>query len=464
MTPARHRFLPTRADLAEILRLASPIVAIQVGLVAMGVVDSIMVGRVSAEALAAVALGNLFAFGLTLFGVGVLLSLDPIIAQALGAGDTVAVTRGVQRGLLLAALLTVPPSIAMLAVVPALTWMHQPAEVVPLAASYVYRLVPAVLPGYLFVVFRQTLQAHRQTRDVLITIVVANLANVVLNYAWIYGHWGFQALGVVGSAWSTLVCRWLTAVLLLALGWRFLVPHLRTLAPRALDPRAVGRVLRLGAPIGAQVFFEWAAFGTVAFLMGALGLIQVAAHQVAITLASLTFMVPVGVSSAAAVIVGHAVGREDAGGARRSATGSLAVGVGFMTLAAIAFTVFPEALSRLYTDDTEVLAVAVVLLPIAGLFQIFDGIQAVALGVLRGLGDTHGPMLVSIVGFWGLGLPASVWLGYGAGLGAVGLWWGLVVGLGAVAALLLLRLRQRMGRKLARIAIDDHAADLPAAD
>src|SRR5881394_132602 len=457
MTSHRFKHRPTRADLEALLRLAAPFVLIQVGAMLMGVVDTIMVGRVSAQALAAVALGNLYHFVFAIFGMGVLMALDPIIAQALGARDELAVARGLQRGLVLSVVLAIPVSLLMLTARPVLAWVGQPAPVIPDAVGYIDRLIPSVWPFFAFVVLRQTLQAHRRTAPIVLTIVVANLLNVGLNYIWIYGKLGFAPLGVLGSAWATTTSRWFMAAMVLALGWRDVRVYLARRAPNLLDPRALGRMLKLGAPIGAQMVLEIGAFGTVALLMGWLGVVQVAGHQVALNLASLTFMVPLGVSSAAAVIVGHAVGRGDAAGVRRSTSAALIVGVGFMLGAGALFVYAPGPLARLYTSDAAVLALAVQLLPIAGVFQVFDGLQVVSIGLLRGLGDTQVPVITNIVGFWCLGMPVSLWLGFGAGYGAVGLWWGLVVGLVIVALFLILRVRQRQSRDLSRVIIDEHA-------
>jgi MATE family multidrug resistance protein len=289
------------------------------------------------------------------------------------------------------------------------------------------------------------------------TIVVANLVNVVLNYAWIFGHFGFPAMGVLGSAWATAASRWLMAAILLTLGWRTLKPYLTHVAPNLLDLRPLGRMLKLGLPIGAQMMLEGGAFNIVALLMGWLGVAQVAAHQIALNLASLTFMVPLGVSSAAAVVVGHAVGRGDGEGVRRATLASLGVGAGFMLCTAVLLLTVPEFLAGLYTPDAAVLALAALLLPIAGVFQVFDGLQVVAIGLLRGLGDTRMPMIVNVVGFWCIGIPVSLWLGFGLGYGAQGLWWGLVVGLVIVAVFLILRVRQREQHDLERIMIDEHA-------
>lgn len=448
---------PTRADFGALLRLAGPLVLIQVGTMLMGVVDTIMVGQVSPAALASAALGNMYFFAISIFGMGVLFALDPIIAQALGARDELAVRRGLQRGLVLSVVLTVPITLALLTAGPVLVLVNQPPEVIPDAAGYVYRNALSVWPFYVFVVMRQTLQAHHRVLPIGITIVIANVVNVGLNYAWIYGNFGFPAMGVIGSAWATMASRWLMAVLLLALGWRTLRPYLRPVAPNLLDLQPLVRMLKLGLPIGAQMMLEGGAFNVMALLMGWLGVVQVAAHQIALNLASLTFMVPLGVSSAAAVIVGHAVGRGDAEGVRRSTVASLAVGAGFMLCTGALFIGVPEPLAGLYTQDAMVIALAALLLPLAGLFQVFDGLQVVAIGLLRGLGDTRMPMIINVIGFWCIGMPVSLWLGFGLDYGAVGLWWGLVVGLVIVAAFLIARVRQREHHGLARIIIDEHA-------
>jgi MATE family multidrug resistance protein len=214
-------------------------------------------------------------------------------------------------------------------------------------------------------------------------------------------------------------------------------------------------MLRLGAPIGVQFGLEFGAFGAIGVLMGWLGTLAMAGHQVALNLASLTFMVPLGISQATAVLVGQGVGREDPPGARRAAGAGIILGGAFMAGTAALFLLFPELLSRIYTVDPEVVAVAVLLIPLAGVFQIFDGLQVVASGVLRGVGDTRSPMIVNLLGFWCIGMPISLWLGFRAGVGPVGLWWGLVAGLGSVAVFLLVRVRFRMGRDLRRIVIDD---------
>jgi MATE family multidrug resistance protein len=438
----------------SLLRLAVPIVVVQIGMMFMGVVDTIMVGHLSARALAAVALGNLYFWTCGIFGMGVIMGLDPVIAQAVGAKDEVAVARGFQRGFVLALLLTIPTSIVLLFVRPVLHALGQADDVIPLAVSYALICIPGVLPFLAFNVLRQTLQAMELVRPIVITMIVANLANVVLNWVLIFGKLGAPALGVAGAAWATSAARWLMVVVLLGITWRHLRPYLLPVRADTFSLAPLGRMLALGTPIGIQFQLEYGVFAVVGLLMGTVGTTVLAAHQVAINIASFTFMVPMGIAAAAAVLVGHAVGRADAVEARRSATAALASGVGFMALMAIVLLGAPGVIARVYTTDAAVVAIAIVLIPLAGFFQVFDGMQVVCGGILRGLGDTHSPLIANILGFWVIGLPLGLWLGMRAGYGPAGLWWGLVAGLAAVGVGLLIRVQVRMRKAMRRVEID----------
>ncbi len=448
--------LPTRAELRALLTLAVPVVVVQVGMMFMGVVDTLMVGHVSAAALAAVALGNLYFFAVAIFGMGVLMGLDPIIAQAVGAHDDAAISRGVQRGMLLAAMLSLPAMVLLWPAGHVFRWLEQPAEVVPLAGTYARLVIPGVLPFLGFAVLRQTLQAMGRMRAIVVTIVAANLLNVLLNWVLVFGHLGAPPLGVAGSSIATTTSRWTMALVLLGLSWPLLRRHLLPILPETLQLKPLGRMLRLGAPIGIQFELEYGAFGLTGILMGRLGTTQMAGHQVALNLASLTYMVPLGVSAAAAVLVGQAVGRGDPQGTRRHARTALMVGAAFMLVTGATFLTIPGTLAGLYTNAPGVLLVAGTLLPLAGIFQVFDGIQVVASGVLRGLGDTRSPMIINIIGFWIVGIPAGLVLCFSMEMGASGLWWGLVLGLAAVAVILLGRVRHRIRARLGRVMIDDH--------
>ena len=447
--------LPRRTELAAMSRLALPVVVAQVGLMLMGVVDTLMVGRVSSVALAAVALGNLYFITIVVPASGTLMVLDPVVAQAVGARDSEGMARGIQRGFLLAAVLGVFASLLLIPVRSVLQLLHQPPALVPLASSYVIISIVGVLPFLAFVVLRQSLQALGATRALVGVIVVGNLMNAFLNWVFVYGHMGSQAMGAPGSAWATCFSRWLMVLLLLVLGWRSLKSALVPWRPETFHLGPLRAMLRLGLPIGFQQGIEIGAFAAIGVLMGVLGTIEMAAHQIAINLASLTFMVPLGVGAAAAVRVGHAAGAGDAEGARESARAALVCGVGFMMCTGVAFLFAPAAIAARYTHDLPVASLAATLIPIAGVFQIFDGIQAVCAGVLRGLGDTRAPFVINLAGFWLAGFPVSIVLGFHTTLGAVGLWWGFVAGLGAVAFLLLLRMRHRMRGTIARTTVEE---------
>jgi len=217
------------------------------------------------------------------------------------------------------------------------------------------------------------------------------------------------------------------------------------------------RILRVGLPIGAQQWLEFGVFGAAGLLMGWIGTLAVASHQVALQLAALTFMIPVGVAQATSVIVGKAVGKGDPPGARRAAGAGILVGMGFMVVTAALFLTIPETLAAMFSNDRDVVAASALLLPIAGVFQIFDGLQVVAAGALRGIGDTRVPMIMNLVGFWFVGLPVSVALAFGLDVGPRGIWWGLAIGIGVVAILLSFRIRTRFGRALRRLVIDEDA-------
>jgi len=449
-----HPFrLPHRDDLEAMLRLAVPVVVVQVGMMLLGVVDTMVVGRLSSEALAAVALGHVMIIAVSSFGIGMLLALDPLVAQAVGAGDTVTVRRSVQRGLLIALGLMAPSILLLLPAEPILTFFRQPPEIVPVAADYIRICIPGLLPFYGFVVLRQSLQAMERMRPIVMTIVVVNLFNLFADWILVYGVGPVPQLGPIGSAWATTAARTLLFVVLFVVARKELGPLLNRLDREAFRSGPLWRLVRLGTPIGFQVQLEIIAFAVIALLMGGFGTVQMAAHQVAINLASLTFMVPLGVGSAAAVRVGQAIGAGDSDGARRAAAASLLIGAGFMSLMAALFIGAPRLLATAYTSVEEVVVLAALLIPVAGYFQIFDGLQVVSAGVLRGAGDTRAPLVVNIVGFWFIGLPTSLLLGFRLGFGPQGLWWGFVAGLGAVAVFLLARIAWRFRGDISRVEV-----------
>ena len=447
-------FAPSPHDVRALVRLAVPIVAMQVGMMLMSVVDTVFVGHVSARELAAAALGSLYTIGLFSFCLGVVWAVDPLVSQALGARDAAAAALGVQRGLVLAAVMGV---VATLLCLPA-EWVYrtlrEPEAVIPRAVAFVHISAPSLVPMLLFVALRQSLQAMRRTGALVTVVILSNLLNAGLDWVLVFGHWGLPALGAPGSALATTITRWLGLVALLVIARRELEPMLRPWRREALATGPLLRTFRLGLPIGAQNSVEFTTFATISVFAGWFGAEAVSGHQVAINLASLMYMVPLGIGSASSVLVGHAIGEEDMPHARRVAASALAVGAGYMVLSACVLLAVPGLFASAYTSVPGVVAVAALLIPIAGVFQVFDGLQVVSAGVLRGAGDTRAPLVSNVLGFWLVGMPVSLWLGFRVGLGVVGLWWGFVAGLAAVAAFLVLRVRALLLRPVARLSVE----------
>jgi MATE family multidrug resistance protein len=444
----------TKSEFRALASVAVPVVIVQVGMMLMGVVDTLVVGRVSPGALAAVALGNIFFWNVIVIALGALHVLDPLVSQAYGAGDEVAITRAVQRGLILSLVLGAISTLGMLPAETVLREFRQPEEVIPGAVSYIHLSAIGAIPLLAFTVLRQTLQALHRNGAIVVTIIVANVINAALNWVLVFGKLGAPAMGVAGSALATSISRVVMFVALFLLAWKALRPYLHRLDPVSLEWRPQWRMLMLGLPIGFQQLLEYSAFAAVGFLMGTLGATEVAGHQIALNLAALTFMVPLGVSAAAAVRVGHAIGAADFARSRRAARVSYALGVGFMSLTALLFLTLPGALARLYSSDAGVIAIAVALIPVAGVFQVADGLQAVGAGVLRGLGDTRIPLFAMLAGYWVIGVPVSLYLGYRTSLGPTGLWWGFVAGLGSVGLFLLWRVRVLLRAGVSRVHVD----------
>jgi MATE family multidrug resistance protein len=442
---------PIRQELAAVLRLALPVVLSQLGVMLMGVVDTVMLGHDSAEALAAGALGHIVSVSLLMLGTGILAALDPLVSQAHGAGDRAAVAGHFCRGLVLASLLAIPFTAAHFYLRPVFTAFGEPAEVIAGADAYVRALASGVLPFLLVAALRQTLQAMSLVRPALVAVVAGNVVNLVGNWLLIFGHAGFPRLGITGSALSTAIARWLMLLVLAVASHRHWRPLLtaRRRDLMALVPYRL--LLRLGLPIGIHGVLELFLFAVIALLVGKLGVAQLAGHQIAINLASLSFMVPLGIAGAAATRVGNAVGRGDAAGAQRAAGVCYALGVGVMLVFAFLFAAFPHVLPALYSRDPAVIAAAAALIPIAAAFQVFDGAQVVGTGILRGTADTAVPAAIALIGFWLVGLPAAWWLAFPGGYGAAGMWWGITLGLAALATLLSLRILARFRRSLGRV-------------
>lgn len=445
---------PTGADMRALIQLAMPVMTVEMGMMAMHVVDTLFVGHLSATSLAAMSLALIYYFTVVVVGMGTLVGFDALVSQAVGANDQAGVRRALQRGLLLAALLCIPLALILVPTAPVMRALHQPADIIPVATRVVHISILG-LPGVLaFVVLRQTLQAMERLRPILMAVLVANVINAACNWLLIGGNLGAPALGVNGSAIASVIGRTSLPLLVLWSARDALWPLLRERDPLLFDLVPMWRMLRIGFPVGVQYLLEVGVFSAVALLMGAQATSTLAAHQVAINLASFTFMLPLGIGSAAAVLVGQAIGRGDAGAARRAAVAALTAGLGASALTTLPFLAIPSLLASAYVTEPDVIALAATLIPLAGVFQLFDGMQAVAGGALRGAADTRAAMVANILGFWAVGLPCGLYLSFQRGMGPAGLWWGLVVGLAAVAGVLMLRLYWRFGGPLTRVRVD----------
>jgi MATE family multidrug resistance protein len=439
-----------RGELRPMLALAAPVVMAELGWVTMGIVDTIMVGGLGPDAIGAVGLSSMLLLAVGVFAMGLLLGLDPLVAQSFGARRLDECHRWLVDGLWLS-VLVMPPMIALLFGMNAtLDLWGLPADVLVLVRPYLAILTWSLIPLLFYVAFRRYLQAMNLVRPVMFALVAANLVNAAANWVLIHGHFGVPAMGVRGSAYATLAARIFMAAWLLIVIIRHeahVTPRLRD-TPLGLDISRVRRLFVLGFPAAGQMVLEVGVFSAATALAGRVSAEALAAHLIAMNFAALTFMVPLGVASAAAVRVGQAIGRRDPRGAASAGWTAIAIGVGFMTSAAIVFLIMPRALIRLFTHDAAVLETGVSLLFVAAVFQLFDGLQGVTTGVLRGLGDTRTAMLWNLAGHWVVGLPLGYLLCFRWGLGVVGLWWGLSVGL-IICGVALILVWMREGTRLA---------------
>ncbi len=426
------------------LSLAIPVVLSELGWMAQGVVDTVMVGKLGPAAIGAVAIGNAVYYVPSLFGIGILLGLDTLVSHAYGRNDHDACHHWLAQGVYLACIATPPLMLLVAAASYCFVRVGITPEVAGLAGGYLRILNFGTLPLLLYGAARRYLQGVAQVRVVTLTLIIANLVNWLGNWVLIYGKLGLPPMGVNGSAISTCLARLGMAVALIGFAWRYERSRGHPLFHHWARPSLLKlrQLMRIGTPAAGQIVLEVGAWNGATFAAGFLTPVALATHSIALQYASVTYMVPLGMSAAAAVSVGHAVGAGDTSRARRAGWMAMALGTGFMIAAAVVFLLVPRALISLYTRDPQVLAEGPILLYIAAAFQIFDGIQTVSTGALRGLGQTRVPMVANFVGYWILGLPLGVSLCFALHWGVYGLWIGLTLALVIIASTLLLRWRK----------------------
>lgn len=448
-------------EVGPMLRLAIPLVTAELGWMAMGIEDTMMVGRQtnSAVAIGAVSLGSVLYYAVAIFGTGLMLGLDTLVSHSYGAGDVEDCHRSLVNGVYLS-LGTAPVLMGIVRLwEPILHRLTIEPDVVNVAIPYLRTLNWSTFALLLYFVFRRYLQGINLVKPVMFSLVSANLVNILGNWAFVFGHLGVRAMGTVGSGWSTCVARTYMAVVLMTYCLYYDRRHntgLREASRLPHFPR-VWQLITLGFPAAAQYGLEVGVFAVATMLIGKLGAVQLASHQVALNTASLTYMVPLGISAAAAVRVGQALGRRDPAGASRAGWTAISLGAGFMLLMAVAFWTVPHWIVRVYTESQEVIRSASALLFVAAFFQLFDGIQTVATGALRGAGDTRTPMACHLVFYWLVGLPFGYYLCFRVGLGAPGMWAGLSIALICIGIALLFFWR-RKERGFAVAAVQSAAA------
>jgi MATE family multidrug resistance protein len=429
-----------------LLRLAVPIVMGEVGWMSMNFVDIAMIGRVGPTALAAVSVGSAVFMVFAIVCEGMLLGTDALVSQDFGAGRIEECFRTLWAG----AQLALPLGVACALLVAASGWMLAPMgiapEIVRQAIPFLYAMacgLPALMG---FVAMRVFLQGTHRVKVVAFAMVSANLINFAGNYALIYGHFGLPAMGATGSGVSTTLSRcYMMCVLLGYLAWNSGREnwHLLHYAGKFYGER-IGKIVRLGAPAATQIALEVGIFSASTLVAGRLGAVAVSGHQIALIMASLTFMVPLGVAQATSVRVGNAIGRRDAEAANVSGWSGVALSASFMSCSAIVLWSWPLPIVHIFTYDPAVVKVGVSLLAIAAVFQFFDGVQVTAIGALRGSGNTRIAMITDLVGWWLIGLPLGVWLCFGRGWGVRGLWFGLSAGLISIGCVLAVAWRRRV--------------------
>ncbi len=435
-----------REEAGSLGRLAVPIVLTHLGSMAMNTVDLLMIGRLNdARAMAGVAVAGTLIHGTVMFAIGLVMGIDPLVTQAHGARDARGQALALQRGVVVALLASALVTLVWAYNAPFLRLMGQEEATIVVASAYTRAQLFSAAPLLLYIALRQYLQGRGVVTPILVVVIVANLANILFNWIFIFGHLGFAARGAAGAGLATGAMRVFMLVGLLsvtALGrlhdgaW---VPWSRA----ALSRRGLARVLAYGLPTAVQVSLEIWAFGAAMLMAGRLGATAAAAHITVLKLASITFMMPLGISVAACTRVGNFIGAGDRVAARRASWVALAMGAGVMALNAIVLWASGATLPGLFFGDAGaqglegVLPLAASIVPICATFQIFDGTQAVACGILRAQGRTLPAALINLVGYWVLALPVGWWMTFHLGLGLRGIWWGLALALALIALALL---------------------------
>jgi multidrug resistance protein, MATE family len=434
-----------KKHIVSTFQLAYPVIIGQLGIIMMGVVDSLMVGKLGAAPLAASALGGSSAFIVLIIGIGVSYAVTPLVAIAVGAGRFEDCGIYFRQSLLVNSILSIIIALIIYFAADLIRYFDQPKEVQNQAVDYMRIIGLSSIPLLLFQTYKQFIEGLSIMRPAMIITLIANLVNVFANWILIYGNIGFPALGLNGAGWATFASRVFMALALMGfvMNNKFFKKYDVSFHFKSINWTVIKKILSLGLPSGIQYFFEVGAFSFAVVMVGWLGTKQLAAHQIAINLASISFMAVLGISVAGSIRVGNAVGMKDITETRRAGFMAILLGASTMLGAGIIFILFRNYLPTLYVNDEVVISYASSLLIIAALFQLSDGTQAVGIGVLRGLTDVKIPTAITFIAYWIVGLPVGYLLGFNLELGVQGVWIGLLLGLTTSAILLTMRFNSR---------------------
>jgi MATE family multidrug resistance protein len=438
--------MPPFSEYGRLIRLALPLVLTQAGQMTVHLVDNAMIGRVGTTELAAASFANSIYVVIMLFGIGVFMGVTPLVSRARGGRDDLAAAALMKSSLAFSGLLIAAVTALAGAVALAMPLMGQTASVVRLSLPYYGLLALSTIPLLTFILLKQIGEGLGNTTAAMGATVIVNLVNVTGNYVLIFGKFGFPELGLVGAGYATLFSRIVSPLLLVALF--ACVPSIRAYVPLMRRVRAsfarFASVLSVGLPIAGQMVLEVAAFSWSAVMMGWLGEVPLASHQIAMGLATFSFMIANAVAMATTIRVSFKLGSSDYAGLRRLAWSAVHVSGASMGCCALAFLLLRHDIPRLFTPDGRVIAQAASLLAIAALFQVFDGLQITCIGILRGFADVRAPMLISGFSYMVIGLGMSWFLAFRLGFGPEGIWFGFLAGLAAACALLVLRIRMQL--------------------
>jgi len=434
-----------KSEIKKTLILSLPMIVGQLGQMLMSVVDNVMVGKVGAQALAAASIANAMFLLVMVVGFGLSMAVTPLTAIAFGAGRDEECGIVLRQGIivnLFSGILLCGITFLMAASLP---FLNQPAEIVGPASIYMKVLAVSILPMMLFQSYRQFAEGVSFLRPAMIITLLANLVNIFANWVFIYGHLGAPALGLTGAGIATISSRVFMAIALMVM-----IIHSQkmkrfdpSLNYRKIDFSMIRRLLAIGIPAGFQYFFEVSAFSASSIMIGWMGTAELAAHQIALNLASISFMVAMGISSAATIRVSNAVGQNNVPATRIAGFSAALLCAGFMASAGLVFIVFRSFLPTLYVSDTAVIDISAGLLVIVAFFQVSDGTQAIGLGILRGITDMKVPTLITLIAYWVMGLPAGYLLAFTFKMGIYGVWYGLLISLTASGLFMMLRFNSK---------------------